>query len=230
LIVEKTQIQALVLTLFIIGGLGYFFVPDSVFERIEIREWIPKIPSADKANKTSTKSKKRNRKKRSNPDANKIIDSHLGIPVYHNGTLSAVYGRHVTEDGYNLGLKYQCVEFVKRFYHDYYNHRMRQSYGHAKEFFDWNVEDGGFNYERGLNQYRNGGFFQPRENAILIFGPDRTNSFGHVGIISSVRDGEIEMISQNNGRSQKSRSTIPLLFLNGRWKIDSEHVIGWLSR
>ncbi len=204
-------------------------------DKIEVKEWIPKIPERKNNPPKRTKKKSKVQTFKSNPDRTtlddvKIIDNHLGVAVYHNGSLSSVYGRHVTADGYNLGLKFQCVEFVKRFYYEYYNHKMKQSYGHAKEFFDWNVSDGGFNEARGLNQYRNYSFYQPRENAILVFGPDATNSFGHVGIISSVRDGEIEMVSQNNGHSQKSRSTIPLLFVNGKWKIDSKHVIGWLSR
>lgn len=227
---ERSQIQAFFITLLILFGLGFFFIPDSVLETIEVKEWLPDISlKGDKDYPQEAKVPKKTNKK-SHPDSKKIIDNHKGVPVYHNGSLGSVYGRNVTNDGYNLGLKYQCVEFVKRFYYEHYNHRMRQSYGHAKEFFDSSLADGGYNEERGLFQYWNGSNFQPQKDAILVFGSDGTNAYGHVGIISDVRDGEIEMVSQNNGKRQKTRSTIPLLLVNGKYKIDSKYVLGWLSK
>ncbi len=224
---EKTQIQALVITLLIIGGLTYFALPDSIVDGIKLPEWNVSSNDSGKKNTTNTKTK---RVSSSKHVTRKIIDSHYGVPVYHNGSLGSVYGRNITPDGYNLGLKYQCVEFVKRFYYEYYNHKMKQSYGHAKEFFDWSVGDGEFNDKRGLNQYKNGSAYPPKENAIIVFRPDRNNSFGHVGIISSIKSGKVQMISQNNGHAQKPRSTFPLVFENGKYRIDHDHVIGWLSR
>ncbi|MDW5290896.1 hypothetical protein [Formosa sp. PL04] len=53
-----------------------------------------------------------------------------------------VSGRNTTPDGYNLGLKYQCVEFVKGYYYEHYNHKMPDSYGHAKSFFNSGIKDG----------------------------------------------------------------------------------------
>lgn len=52
------------------------------------------------------------------------IDSLNGVYVYYNGGVENVTGRNITEDGYNLGLKYQCVEFVKRYYYEYLNHKI----------------------------------------------------------------------------------------------------------
>ncbi len=43
------------------------------------------------------------------------IDQLNGVQVYYNGGVDTVTGRNTTPDGYNLGLKYQCVEFVKRY-------------------------------------------------------------------------------------------------------------------
>ena len=51
------------------------------------------------------------------------IDSLNGVYVFYNGNVSHVMGRNTTKDGYNLGLKYQCVEFVKRYYYEYFNHK-----------------------------------------------------------------------------------------------------------
>ena len=63
------------------------------------------------------------------------IDNLNGVAVYHNGPTSNVLGRN-TVDGYNLGLKYQCVEFVKRYYYHHLHHKMPDSWGHAKSFFN----------------------------------------------------------------------------------------------
>jgi hypothetical protein len=62
------------------------------------------------------------------------IDDFNGVAVYYNGKISTVKGRNVTADLYNLGLKYQCVEFVKRYYYKKLNHKMPNSYGNAKDF------------------------------------------------------------------------------------------------
>ncbi len=48
------------------------------------------------------------------------IDSLNGVIVYYNGGVDNVVQRN-TSDGYNLGLRYQCVEFVKRYF-EYHNH------------------------------------------------------------------------------------------------------------
>ena len=77
------------------------------------------------------------------------IDSLHGVYVYYNGKTQNVSGRNVVND-YNLGLKYQCVEFVKRYYFDYLNHKMPDSYGHAKGFFNKNIADGRLNKQRNL--------------------------------------------------------------------------------
>src|SRR5688572_16176754 len=78
------------------------------------------------------------------------IDSLNGVTVYYNGLVTQAHGRNTSKDGYNLGLKYQCVEFVKRYYYSFLNHRFPDTYGHAKDFFDKKVEDGGKNRARNL--------------------------------------------------------------------------------
>ncbi len=61
------------------------------------------------------------------------LDELNGVAIYYNGGVNTVQGRNLSEDGYNLGLRYQCVEFVKRYYFERYDHRMPDSYGHAKD-------------------------------------------------------------------------------------------------
>ena len=63
------------------------------------------------------------------------IDELEDVEIFYNGSIRHIENRNVTKDGYNLGLRWQCVEFVKRFYLKFFNHKMPDSYGHAKDFF-----------------------------------------------------------------------------------------------
>lgn len=156
-----------------------------------------------------------------------VIDTFNGIPVYYNGEdFTNVSGRHVTRDGYNLGLKYQCVEFVKRYYYQHYGHKMPNTYGHAKEFFDKSLPDVAFNYDRGLMQYRNIRYEAPRVGDLLVYDGHGSNPFGHVGIISEVDDAYIEYVSQNVG--DKTRQRIKLVEFQGIYTIADYDVLGWL--
>ena len=89
------------------------------------------------------------------------IDSQDGVAVYYNGGVGHREGRNLAPDGYNLGVKYQCVEFVKRYYYQHFNHKMPDASGHAADFFDAKLADGELNKARGLLQFRNGGSSAP---------------------------------------------------------------------
>ena len=128
------------------------------------------------------------------------LDSLNGVYVFYNGNVSHVEGRNTTSDGYNLGQKYQCVEFVKRYYYEYFDHKMPDSWGHAKSFFDSNVKDGKLNSTRNLTQYSNPSKSKPKVSDLIIFDGTTFNSYGHVAIISNVTDNSIEIIQQNPGQ------------------------------
>jgi surface antigen len=157
-----------------------------------------------------------------------IIDMINGVCVYYNGSTGNVSGRNLAKDGYNLGQKYQCVEFVKRYYYEYFNHKMPNSYGDAKDFFDSSLKDGQKNKQRNLVQYRNPSKIKPNEGDILIFDGTVFNSYGHVAIISKVTSNEIEIIQQNNG--SKSRETILITREDGKWTINNSRVLGFLRK
>lgn len=163
-------------------------------------------------------------------DKNKIgqvIDQFNGVNVYYNGSTGNVSGRNVTQDGYNLGQKYQCVEFIKRYYYERFNHKMPDSYGHAKDFFDSSIADGQINPKRNLLQFTNGSSTKPQVEDIIVLGWSR---YGHVAIISKVSDSEIEIVQQNPGPNVSSRATYALNFNNGLWKIDNYRVLGYLRK
>jgi len=158
------------------------------------------------------------------------VDSFNGVTVYYNGPVSNVSGRNLTEDNYNLGQMYQCVEFVKRYYYEYYRHKMPDSYGHAKDFFDDEIEDGKINEKRALIQYRNPSKSPPKVGDLIVFDGHAGNPYGHVAIISGVKRDKIEIIQQNPGPSAKSRIDIPVSFRNGLWRIDDGQTLGWLRK
>ncbi|WP_223550506.1 CHAP domain-containing protein [Aestuariivivens sp. NBU2969] len=159
-----------------------------------------------------------------------VVDSFNGINVYYNASVSNVEGRNLSKDNYNIGLKYQCVEFVKRYYYEYLNHKMPNSYGHAKDFFNTKLKDGEYNKDRNLIQYSNPSLSKPKVNDLIIFGATRFNSYGHVAIVSKVMGNEIEIIQQNPGRYGKSRATFELVKTNNKWKIISSSVLGRLRK
>ncbi|OOV20265.1 CHAP domain-containing protein [Flavobacterium sp. LM4] len=158
------------------------------------------------------------------------LDSLNGVKVYYNGGVDNVLERNVTKDNYNLGLKYQCVEFVKRYYYEHYNHKMPDAYGHAKDFFDSKIKDGDLNPNRGLIQYANPGKAKSEIGDLVIFSGSLLNRFGHVAIISKVSENEIEIIQQNPGPFGSSREVFGVKNQEGKYKIESSRLLGWLRK
>ncbi|MHC8949555.1 CHAP domain-containing protein [Sphingobacterium hungaricum] len=158
------------------------------------------------------------------------LDSLNGVFVYYNGGVDHVLERDTTEDGYNLGLKYQCVEFVKRYYYQYLNHKMPDSYGHAKQFYIDSLADGTMNVKRNLIQYANSSQTKPKIDDLLIFDGTIINRFGHVAIVSNVFENELEIIQQNPGPFGNSRARYALEYANNTWTIKNDNILGWLRK
>lgn len=158
------------------------------------------------------------------PEPGDKIDTFNQVDVYCNASMNHVEGRHVKK-GYNLGLKWQCVEFVKRYYYQHYNHKMPNTYGHAKDFFDNRLKDGALNTDRGLHQYKNPSKTKPKVGDLLVFDAHQFNKYGHVAIISKVSDNKIEVIQQNK---IPTRQTYNLTVNQGKFKIENERLLGWL--
>jgi surface antigen len=156
------------------------------------------------------------------------LDSLNGVYVYYNGGVDHVLERNTTTDGYNLGLKYQCVEFVKRYYYEYYHHRMPDSYGNAKDFFNPEITDGSLNRKRNLLQYKQGGKSKPKEGDLMIFDGHAGNSYGHVAIVSAVIKNEVEIIQQNPGPFAESRVKFSLDSSSQGFTVGHERALGWL--
>ena len=157
------------------------------------------------------------------------IDSLNHVYVFYNGGVDNVTERN-TKDGYNLGLKYQCVEFVKRYYYEHYNHKMPDAYGHAKSFFNPKISDGNINTQRNLFQFKNPSRTKPQIGDLIVFKGSLLNRYGHVAIISKVSRNQIEIIQQNPGPFSSSRELIGITFENNTWKINNNRILGWLRK
>ena len=157
-------------------------------------------------------------------EAGAPLDSLDGVVVRHNDGFGQVHGRNVV-DGYNVGLRYQCVEFVKRYYLERFGHRMPNSYGHARDFFDRTIADGAMNSDRGLLQFTNGSAVPPERGDLIVLDGWKGNRYGHVAIVSAVEDGEVEVIQQN---TRSTRAHYDLDLVAGKWRIDHDRILGWL--
>jgi surface antigen len=161
-------------------------------------------------------------------DSRKIgedLDSYRGVHVYYNGLLFfRSYGKNYSADGYYYGQKWQCVEFIKRFYYQAKGHRMPDVMGNAKSFFDEHLPDGAFNSRRTLIQYQNGSTNKPRADDLIVF---TDTKFGHVAIVTKVDEDSLEVIQQNI--LGKTRQRYSLTSTNGHYFVAAPRKpAGWL--
>lgn len=161
-----------------------------------------------------------------NPPLHDKIDELNGVAIYSNGAdYSESHGKHYHTDGYYFGHKWQCVEFIKRYYYLHLKHKMPNLYGHAIHYFAPNVPHGQINPDRDLKQYQNGGDEPPQINDLIVF--DWTE-FGHVAIISQVKATEIEIAQQNTGG--ETRKTLPMKKKAGKYFVGDDSTLGWLRK
>lgn len=153
------------------------------------------------------------------------IDSYKNVNVCYNGYFyTKSYGRHYSEDGYYYGYRWQCVEFVKRFYYEAKGHKMPDLYGNAKDYFSYDTKQGEVNEQRDLLQYYNGGNVAPKEDDLIVF---TDTKYGHVAIITKVTENNIEVIQQNV--YGKSRQRFDLTVKDGNYYVGTDRKpAGWL--
>lgn len=158
-------------------------------------------------------------------DTGKIIDSHKGVPVRSNGVFEGqTHGDSYASNGYYYGIKWQCVEFVRRFYKIAKHHEMPDKTGDARDYFDTALPDGSFNPQRGMVQYSNGSRSKPMEDDLVVFHDGR---YGHVAIITEVDVDSLELINQNT--FGKTRHRLRVDTIDDHYFIRTpREVAGWL--
>lgn len=154
-----------------------------------------------------------------------IVDTYNGVNVYYNGeNYEQSQGKSYAPDGYYLGKKYQCVEFVRRYLYTTYKFKFPVWEGHAKSFYDLSLSDGEYNKKRNVYQYDNYGTEKPKVDDVLVF---ILSKYGHVCIVTKVTDNSIEVVQQNIDGF--TRDTYSLRMENGKYIIGTEAKapIGW---
>lgn len=159
----------------------------------------------------------------------RVLDRYRGVAVYDNGEdFVRSWGRHYAWSGYYYGQKWQCVEYVKRFFYQAKGHRMPEVMGHAIDFWDASVGHGGMNEARGLRQYVNGADVPPMADDMIVVA---WTQYGHIAIICDVdaEKGYVEFIQQNvRGRV---RDRLPYRVVDGRYEVGTGgEVIGWMRK
>ncbi|MDL2308301.1 CHAP domain-containing protein [Bacteroidales bacterium OttesenSCG-928-C03] len=114
------------------------------------------------------------------------------------------------------------------YYYEHLNHKMPDSYGHAKDFFNIYLSDGQKNTSRSLTQYANPSQKKPEVSDLVVYSGTPGNKYGHVAIISKVTDNKVEIIQQNPGASGKLRMSFSLKHKDGKWEIGNKRIMGWL--
>ncbi|WP_157882917.1 CHAP domain-containing protein [Deinococcus soli (ex Cha et al. 2016)] len=180
---------------------------------------------------------------RANKDWGAEIGSIDGVKAYHNDGLKSpeesVSGdRNYSRDGskYEYGLKWQCVEFVRRYYYDKLGVEFAPRSGNAEDYFDKNTPDGNTNSRRKLTQFKIGSTEKPKYQDLIIFGPNPFSSVGHVAIVSSSSDDNFTIAQQNVGVKFTDTIGLENKSVAGKkiYKISQSHrslnVMGWLRK
>ena len=149
-----------------------------------------------------------------------VIERVEGVAIRANGPglhscVDDADVRHRHPDGYVYGRKWQCVEFVRRFYKDHLGHEMPSAWGNAADYFRDAIAHGARNPERGLRQFRNGGSERPRTDDLVVF-QDVAGAYGHVGIVIEVGEDTVILGQQN---ALPALVTLPLSSHEDRWTI-----------
>ncbi|MEA1876775.1 MAG: LpqB family beta-propeller domain-containing protein, partial [Bacteroidota bacterium] len=152
-----------------------------------------------------------------------------GVSAYSNCDHSCVEcnnfceRRNYINDVY-VGIKWQCVEYVRRYYLSVYGLDLASR--HRGNANTWYANAAAM----GLNSYPNGGDIAPQVGDILV---SDVKDYGHVAIVRGVSDGEVCTIQQNwYNNSNDTNKCLTLSVSDGKYKVggfnDSYPIHGWL--
>ena len=153
------------------------------------------------------------------------VGEYNGIIAYSNGYNDYVSYEYNYVDGYNTGMKWQCVEYVNRYYYIIYGMEIRIPGTNAKDYY-------GTASDRGLIAYPNGGATPPQLGDILC---SNGGDLGHVAIVREVTDDSIHIIHQNWANTEVDNDKIINMWVsNGHSTVSgfspSYPVQGWLRK
>lgn len=135
-----------------------------------------------------------------------------GVDVYDNTK------PHSEPRNYKYGQKWQCVELVQRLYAKKWHYPSIWPVKYAYEMFD--------NAPVGIERHQNGDLSgQPVWGDAIIFDQEYPGAYGHVSIVTDVRDGQVFLVHQNYGNG---RASITIDEQNNLGQLGVLKPIGWL--
>jgi len=151
------------------------------------------------------------------------LGEYNGVKAYYDGSNSCARQKYNHLDNYCTGMKWQCVEYVNRYYYKVYGMKIRVIGDDANDYFDRAPE-------RDLHRYANGGTVSPQLGDILC---SNGGKWGHVAIVREVRSNGIYVIHQNwSNTNSDVRKFIRMSVSNGRYNVGGFSywypVQGWL--
>jgi hypothetical protein len=163
-----------------------------------------------------------------------IVKNSLGetysIKSYSNGEVkfASHENNYNSSTNFNYGMKWQCVEYVNRFYYDVFG--INVSGGNGNTYFTRLIDESKFVVNNNGKLNKNGEpNKKPKVGDILCF--STPEPFGHVGIIREVTDDEVIMVNQNFSNTSNDNSIIyKYKFENNLYTIieKSMKIQGWI--
>jgi len=152
-----------------------------------------------------------------------VVGSFNGVTAYSNGSVTTD-----STDRISTGLKWQCVEFVRRYYSTVYGMNIgagENASGFYSSAASWK-----------LASFPNGGTVSPQVGDILCFAGGSSGN-GHVAIITGVSSTQITVIQQNVTESSRDAAfPYPMSVTVGKYTVSGStlgttyHCQGWLRR
>ncbi|OWY21865.1 hypothetical protein B6N25_08410 [Sphingobacteriales bacterium TSM_CSS] len=114
------------------------------------------------------------------------VAAKLNCPVGSLNTFGYNY-----DSGINTGYRWQCVEYVNRYYYMIYNMDLKSTpmYGNAAGYYTYTNHA-----SIGLLKYANGGSVPPQVGDMIV---STSQTYGHIAIVTSVTSTTVGIIDQN---------------------------------
>jgi len=148
-----------------------------------------------------------------------------GVKVYSNGSSGYVSNQSNYLDGEYIGMKWQCVEYIRRYYYQRIGVNLADKHrGDAKTF--WSNTS-----KMQLARFSNGGTTAPQIGDIAV---SDSGTYGHVAIVRSVSGNQMCVAQQNVYQTESDVNACTTLSIsNGKYTVGnfdntSLPITGWL--
>ncbi|MBX7044621.1 MAG: T9SS type A sorting domain-containing protein [Ignavibacteria bacterium] len=154
------------------------------------------------------------------------LGEYNGVICYSNGNTGYASNQTNYQNGTNTGMKWQCPEYINRYYVIVYSMNIRnQASNNANDYYYTATA-------RGLQAFTNGGTTAPQVGNIVC---SQGGDFGHVGLVRAVGSNYVDIIQQNwfNNSGDVIRR-LSMTVSNGHYTIEgfssSYPIVGWLRK